>query len=450
MRFGDTYRLATTNLRKNKRRSITVIMTMAVIFGLIIGVSFFTRGTWNLLLKSSFGQSGQTYLSLGYTVRGGKGEENVNSLIDTIPSLDAFVKQYGGRVVGIMETYDQIGNDQIRVIDRGVAEILAIGSVQEVPDGKIGVLTVQNWGGMEESSQFVKVGELCKPDRNDMIVQDLAPSNMFVGSIWSFGTPEYYLVDSVMAKEYAENELKKSFEKYEDYIESLPESDITEQDQEDLFYKKSPSIEVVAEFDDYQQALKLVDSAENATDFKTVPKAVNYNGVSYGLSVEDLFGHYTTGIVRKMNYSTDIVLAPIILILTAVALIVVLSTFAHLVESDIATILLYRVRGASLGQVYFIYLVYLLELCLLAVGLSIMIGLILTLGMSTMNALAGFSEAVQGFFGLAKAPFGLLVGIDTVFWRSIGLMLLTAPIILLMTSWRFSSKHIAKKLKEEM
>lgn len=40
MRFGDTYRLATTNLRKNKRRSITVIMTMAVIFGLIIGVSF--------------------------------------------------------------------------------------------------------------------------------------------------------------------------------------------------------------------------------------------------------------------------------------------------------------------------------------------------------------------------------------------------------------------------
>lgn len=448
MRFNDVCRLATTNLRQNKRRSVTVVVTMAVIFGLVMGVGFFARGTWNLLFKTSLGQAEQTYLSLGYTVRGGRGGEKVDSLDDVLANLETLVQQYGGKVVGTIKTYDQDGRGQVRVIDSGLAKALAIEPLQEIPKGKIGVLVAQDWAGMEElSGQFIKVGEFRRPARNDLLVQGFAPSNMLVGGIWSFGTPEYYLLAGAAAKAYAESEQAKSFEKAQEYLETSPIAN--ESDWKDLIYKKAPMVEIVVEFADYRQALELVDDTGN-TDFKDVPKTVNYNGVSYGLLVDDFFGHYTTSIVRQMDYNTEVILMPVVLALTVVALLVALSTFAHLVESDVTTILLYRARGASLGQVYIIYLIYLLELCLLAIGLSIIIGLVLALGMSLMSTLAGFGAAVQEFFGLVKSPFWLLVGVDAIFWRSVGLMLLIAPITLLMTSWRFSSKHVAKKLKEEM
>lgn len=37
MKLRDVGRLATANLRQNGRRSVTVILTMAVIFGLVMG-----------------------------------------------------------------------------------------------------------------------------------------------------------------------------------------------------------------------------------------------------------------------------------------------------------------------------------------------------------------------------------------------------------------------------
>lgn len=230
-------------------------------------------------------------------------------------------------------------------------------------------------------------------------------------------------------------------------MENLPAA--REEDWENLNYKKAPFVEIVAGFSDYERAFEFYNAAMSE-DFEGVPTAAVYNGMSYGLVVDDFAGRHTISVIRAANYNTNVLLTPIIVVLAVVALLVAVSTFAHLVESDAATISLYRARGASTLQVYLVYLIYLLELCLLAVGLSIVFGLVLALGMSVMSAVAGFGEAVQGFFGLERAPFLILVGIDVIFWRSVGLMFLVVLMVMIMTSWRFSSRHIAKKLKEDM
>lgn len=196
MKITDTVRLATTNLRQNKRRSITVVATMAVIFGLVMGVGFFARGMWNLLLKSSLGQAEQTYLSLGYIAQGGRGGEEIESLTETIPTLEDLAKEYGGETIGVVKIYDSVELKQVKVIDKGLARVLAIDSLKDVPEGKIGMLVAESWDGMKEMpEQFVEVGEFRNSTRIDLEVDGFAPSNLLVGGIWNFGAPEYYLIE---------------------------------------------------------------------------------------------------------------------------------------------------------------------------------------------------------------------------------------------------------------
>ena len=66
MKLRDVGRLATANLRQSRRRSVTVILTMAVIFGLVMGVGFFVRGMRNFMIKAAVEQTEKIYLSVGY------------------------------------------------------------------------------------------------------------------------------------------------------------------------------------------------------------------------------------------------------------------------------------------------------------------------------------------------------------------------------------------------
>jgi len=445
MKIADTVRLATTNLRQNKRRSVTVVVTMAVIFGLVMGVGFFVGGMHNLLMKSAIGQTGKLYLNVGYTAQGGTGGKKIDTLDETVPGLEKLVEQYGGKKVGTVKVYDSVELGQVTAVSRDLAEALAIEPLRAVPDGKIGAIKAEG-REVDLPEQFVVVGKFRGSSRLDMTVGGFSPSNFFVGGIWNFGAPEYYLVDGDLTEKYMLEEQQRSLKESEKYLKELPAAQ--ESDWIDLGYKKSPFVSIVAKFASYEQAQKFYD-AVYADGIKGVPETVICNGVSYSLTTGDFVGH-TMDVARTMDYTINTIITPVVVVLAVVALLVAVSTFAHLVESDTATILLYRARGASLGQVYLIYFIYLLELCLLAVVMSILVGLVLALGMSVISVLAGFGGAVQEFFGLAKAPFLLLIGVDVTFWRAVGLILLVAPVVLLMTSWRFSSRHIAKRLKEDM
>lgn len=420
MKLRDVGRLATANLRQSRRRSVTVILTMAVIFGLAIGAGFFVRGMRNFMIGAAVEQTEKIYISAGYAVGGAMGAVGVESPEGALAELAGLpVEQYDGKEVGIVKTYSHAGLGQDYVISQSVAEALSIDALREVPDGKIGILIAQGREGeVELPEEFVAVGEFRSPKRDNLLVNGPSPSNLFVGGLWNYGAAEYYILDGVETERYFADD-------------------------------KAPLVSIVVEFSRYQQALKFYNDVQSGA-VDGVPIAVSYGGDSYGLMADDFVGH-TMSVVRNMDYTINVILAPIIVVLAIIALLVTVSTFVHLIESDAPTIALYKARGASIWQLYLVYFVYLLELCVLAAVLSIIVGLMLALGMSVMSVAMGFGEAVQGFFGLERAPIiVILAGVDATFWRALGLMLLVAPVVLLLTSWRFSSRHIAKSLKENM
>lgn len=424
MRPQDVIRLATANLRQSRRRSVTIILTMAVIFGLVMGVGFFARGIRSFMIKAAVEQTEKVYISVSYIVGGAGGAVDVGSSDGALAELANLpIEQYDGKKVGVVKVYHHVGlgqnYGQNYVISQSVAEALSIESLREVPDGKIGILIARGLEGeVELPEQFVAMGEFRSPERDDLLVGGLSPSNLFVGGLWNYGATKYYIGDGAEAERYFADD-------------------------------EAPLVSVVVEFSRYEQALKFYDDIQSDV-VDGVPIAVSYGGDSYELMVDDFVGH-TMSVVRNMDYTINIILVPIIVVLAIIALLVTVSTFVHLIESDAPIIALYKARGASIWQLYLIYFVYLLELCVLAAVLSIIVGLTLALGMSVMSMVMGFGGAVQEFFGLERVPIiVILAGVDATFWRALGLMLLVAPVVLLLTSWRFSSRHIEKSLKENM
>lgn len=131
-----------------------------------------------------------------------------------------------------------------------------------------------------------------------------------------------------------------------------------------------------------------------------------------------------------------------------VAIIIATFTFAHLIDSDAATVALYRSLGASTGNIYLIYFLYLVELCMLAVLSCIVIAFIIVGIMWMLNADA-LAERLKEYYILKDLPKVNLFGFNGMFFWIIGSIMVIAPFSLALTMRHFSAKHIAKKLKED-
>ena len=109
MKLRDVGRLATANLRQSRRRSVTVILTMAVIFGLAIGAGFFVRGIRNFMIGAAVEQTEKIYISAGYAVGGAMGAVGVESPEGALAELAGLpVEQYDGKEVGLVRIMGRI------------------------------------------------------------------------------------------------------------------------------------------------------------------------------------------------------------------------------------------------------------------------------------------------------------------------------------------------------
>ena len=87
-------------------------------------------------------------------------------------------------------------------------------------------------------------------------------------------------------------------------------------------------------------------------------------------------------------------------------------------------------------------------MCILAVVACIVIAAILVGALWLVNANA-LAQRLQNYYMLDTTPKVTLFRFDNLFYGIIGSVMLIAPITLLFTLRNFSSKHIAKKLKED-
>lgn len=185
--------------------------------------------------------------------------------------------------------------------------------------------------------------------------------------------------------------------------------------------------------------------------FETAEDAYNYveemNKKQSIVRAQEIFGNQTSVVMAIRN--AERMLSFALWALTVVAAIIMAMTFAHLISLEVQTVALYRSMGARVGQIVMIYLVYLTELCLMAVVVATVIGLMIAGVMTLVNA-AELKEVLSKYYEVERGGRILLWGWSMRYWEIVGLMVLIAPVAFLLISDQLSAKHIARKLKEEM
>ena len=123
-------------------------------------------------------------------------------------------------------------------------------------------------------------------------------------------------------------------------------------------------------------------------------------------------------------------------------------TFLRLVTQDSRLIAMYRSLGATAQDVWFIYLWYVFELCLLTVLFALSTGALLALGVSWHYS-ADFNAAASLFY--AKHITGLvpLIGFNLEIIKIIGAIVISAPIVSILTLDQLSMKNVARRLKKQ-
>lgn len=135
----------------------------------------------------------------------------------------------------------------------------------------------------------------------------------------------------------------------------------------------------------------------------------------------------------------------IAIILTALAVVIALSTYIRLINQDTKIIALYRTTGATKHQVQYIYLTYLLILSLFIIIFSLLAGFALV-SIFNLSQLTIFSQLFTVNFG-ATQDYVWLVGWSDLILCLMGVILLTAILAVLFSGSSFKAKSLAKNLK---
>ena len=473
LKFSDALRLSWSNIGQHKVRSTIVILTISIIFGLLMGINFVLRGLETTLIDASVANTnGQVRLETSFTPnRYGKAEDR----------LAERLAKYHGQAIGTYSFYQGSPSKFIytSVISASAVTDFITTDLSQVPADKIPILIPEV--GLPEMDpedityekfqtlmrdKFYIVGttpSLAKnlsydSEENDDRYSLLAlpgkhPLNIILGNIWgsSYIVPPLLIddgsgkVDRYLDEQIAEARAE-SIAKYDLSIQEAQErdpdftvSDEDIQDNHDYLNTWEP--------DSQTYTIALFDNPYDAVAYSApydLPEYSNLEQIPF--SANSIFTNTTNISDLFRSYRFMLNFLQIVLLITAV--IITTMTFAHIIDQDAATVALYRSMGATTGNIYLIYFLYILELCFLAIFTSLIIALIIVLIM-TLTSSSALSQRLQDYYVLASAPHVSFLGIDINFFIVVIAILLVAPLTLVTTHRRFSNKHIARKLKED-
>lgn len=448
MRFSDALRLSWTNIAEHKGRSAIIVLTISVLFGVLMGVNFILRGLEvSLLETSTVKTNGKVYVenSPGYTM---------NNFAEVVRGR---VERYNGKVIGKLRIYEFLSAasmvvtdfQRIQVIDLSAVKNFIMEDLSQVPEDKIPVLAPAGgfdigYEGSDADFWWTEVAEryyivgylpvMVKPESHSWMPE------IGMGNDFSPTLPGFNMLNLVMAgitpnvnSEMSPIIVDDGSGVVEDYIaEKTAIWRAAQQEQlEEWEVQDEPRVResVMAVFDD---ALALIGYAAIGSD-----SGINVNDfVSNSSNIAQVF---------RMNWMMLLVLEVVILI---VAVVIATFTFAHLIDQDAATIALYRSMGASIGDVHLIYFLYLLELCVMALAVSCLLGVVIV-GMTAWLNAGALATKWQEFWALDELPKVWLLGIDWHFWLVVAIILMIAPVSLVFAQGHFSSRNIAKQLKAD-
>ncbi len=445
IKLSDAFKLSWNNIGEHKKRSLIIILTISLLFGVIMGFNFITSGIEETTIKASAGQTGgDVYIKARYGSWARNDDFDFISTPDEIaqislePVLDEEddkkirerAEEYGGEVVGYYWYYQL--DYPYQVIDKSVVDVFIDNSLwNKVPEDKIPAIMPEGWKppqnmeNLEErlGNTLYRVGSIPSTEIGEPTLAGFNPLNIILAQLPSATNDDFWLVDDGSGK-------------VEQYIQEQLEKYLSE---DGGWYNTTPIQKTaVVKFADPYQATAFASPDEEKFGIKV------YTDFEY--NAQDLLG--TTLMVIDSFNTQKVLLITVEILLLIVATIIAVMTFAHLIDQDAATVALYRAMGASTGNIYLIYLLYLIELCLLAIVATIMIAFIF-IALLALTSTGALAERLQEFYSLDYLPEITLFMFNGAFWFILFVIMMVAPLSLLFTMRRFSAKHIAKKLKED-
>ena len=448
MKLSDTLALSWKNVFYHKKRSLTVIITISILFSTILAYSILVKSIEKLAISASISQTkNKIYLTVQNTEKNSVTSEitttnnnlsklNLSPVVnqDSIEDIKKEISEYNGKIVGFYKSYQL--DFPYQIIDKQVAESFIDKNLwSNMPQDKIPVITMEDWNFPDTpdykdkknrlENEIFKVGFI--PSLNTK--ENTSEKYTFLAPLFQ-GLPKN-MKDLLLFIDDGTGKIEKFIKKQiETYLQEDTEKNFVSQNQ----MEASPVI-TFSSPDDLSRYMY---------PGKTFLGIRDYREQKY--TYQDIFGT-TVDLISNLE-SLNSLFIICFLTLLLITIVITLVTLSHIIEEDIPIITLYRAFGASTPNICIIYLLYLFELMILSV-ISIFFFITFFLILLVLFFSGTISEALMNFYNLKQIPqFHFSIDPDTIITIIITI-LVVAPISLLLSIKQFSPKQIAKRLKAD-
>lgn len=448
IKLSDALSLSWKNIFHHKKRSITVIITISILFSTILAYSILVTSIEKLAISASISQTkSKIYLTVQDTEKNSVTDEititnrnlsklNLSPTInqDSIESIKKEVLEYNGKIVGFYKSYQL--DFPYQIIDKQVAESIIDKNLwSDMPQDKIPVITMADWSFPNTPDYKAIKNRL----ENEIFKVGFIPSlntKKITSEKYTFLVP---LLQSLPRnKEDLLLFIDDGTGKIEKFIKKQIEVYLQEDTERNFFSQTETGISPVVTFDSPD------DLSRYMYPGKTFLGIRDYREQKY--TYQDLFGTTVDLISNLESLKSLFIICFLTLLL--ITIVITLVTLSHIIEEDTPIITLYRAFGASTPNICIIYLLYLFELMILSV-ISIFFFITFFLILLVLFFSGTVSEALMNFYNLKQIPqFHFSIDPDTIITIIITI-LVVAPISLLLSIKQFSPKQIAKRLKED-
>lgn len=448
IKLSDALSLSWKNIFHHKKRSITVIITITILFTTILAYSILVKSIEKLAISASISQTkSKIYLTVQNTEKNSVTDEititnrnlsklNLSPIInqDSIESIKKEVSEYNGKIVGFYKSYQL--DFPYQIIDKQVAESIIDKNLwSDMPQDKIPVITMADWSFPNTPDYKAIKNRL----ENEIFKVGFIPSlntKKITSEKYTFLVPLFQSLPR--NKEDLLLFIDDGTGKIEKFIKKQIEVYLQEDTERNFFSQTETGISTVVTFDSPD------DLSRYMYPGKTFLGIRDYREQKY--TYQDLFGTTVDLISNLESLKSLFIICFLTLLL--ITIVITLVTLSHIIEEDTPIITLYRAFGASTPNICIIYLLYLFELMILSV-ISIFFFITFFLILLVLFFSGTVSEVLMNFYNLKQIPqFHFSIDPDTIITIIITI-LVVAPISLLLSIKQFSPKQIAKRLKED-
>lgn len=433
MRVLDCLRLGVAGVKAHKKRALTVVAIVGLLFSVLMAGAFFLQGLENAALGKMLAPTGGKVLVMSNVDTKFCGEEC--DMAKEVAEIRRNIERYGGEAISATMISDEGG--MFYRLEKNVFEFEGEGlAIPLSTVAKMRGVQLPGWdAGVERRVEAVQtIFEKAMAGDNGSRVVGILPGGVYTGdlslsSVEQSGNPLNMIFGQIVTGT-SQNFMIGTAEVSEGSgVDAVSEADVSEMG---LVFAEFPDLKVAYNYyrDEANYCLDLDRAFGHCKDGY---KYLTMSAISDPLTTYDNFQ-----LVWLVFGITAAVLA-------VIALIIAVSTYARLIGKDMKIIALYHAMGATRGQVRLVYLSYLLILSLMTVAFSLAVGLGMALLLGAVNGEA-ISQVFWMGFGVEPGKIWL-VGWNWMIWVMVAVILLSAVLAILLSNGQFASKKLARKMK---